>query len=158
MADRNIPCSKWTLKLLNQLSYLKSLCLILNFLMFFISFKSLFMKSKIFIISIFLVPFISNGQNIVKKIELNCYPPNGAKFILNEPNVNSIHPAWIENFKGKSFLGSGWGFISEKIVVTPKGEFLFGHVYTSRGGKFTVKENGYAGPVYVLKNEWTCSK
>ena len=89
--------------------------------------------------------------------KFSCYPPNGTNRILDKPDTNSIHSAWIENYKGGSNLGTSWSFLGNKMIENSQGKFLFGDIYSPRGGILNIKENGYDGPVYVFYNDWDCS-
>ena len=89
---------------------------------------------------------------------LSCYPPNGTNKILFQADTNAIHPAWIENYKGGGYLGSGSSFEAIKIITNEQGTFLYGDFYSTRGGKLNIKENGYTGPVYVYFNDWSCTE
>jgi hypothetical protein len=100
----------------------------------------------------------AKGQITEKQLKLNCYPPNGTRIILDKPDMKAIHPAWKQSYEGGSQIGLGWSFISKRIISTKNGKFLFGDIYTSRGGKFNVSQNGFNGSVYVPYEQWECSK
>jgi len=97
-------------------------------------------------------------SNSVSYVKLNCYPPNGASKIFNAPDTNSIHPAWMSDYKGGSSFGSSWSFIATKLFSNTQGKFLLGDLYSSRGGKINIIQNGFKGQIYVLLKEWECDK
>ncbi len=113
------------------------------------------MKKLLFILGIFL-SFTVMAQNIEKPVKLGCYPPNGTNRILNKPDTSAIHPAYVSNYKGGSFLGSSWSFVATKLIINKQGKFYYGDIYSPRGGKLNVKQNGYNGPVYVYAKDWVC--
>jgi hypothetical protein len=100
---------------------------------------------------------LSNTQQSFGNFILSCFPPNGTNLILNSPNRNDIHPAWVNDMTAGSSLGSGWGFNAVKQVQNEQGVFLYGNIYTTRGGLFNSRENGFEGMVWVPYSEWDCS-
>jgi hypothetical protein len=96
----------------------------------------------------------SNAEN--ENFILSCSTPNGTNLILSSPNFNDIHPAWIERMKGGSSL-AGWGFNAVKKIQNEQGIFIYGNIYTTRGGLFNCLENGFDGMVWVPLAEWNCS-
>ncbi len=121
---------------------------------------------RFIILSIFL--FVPNAKviaqqtagvsNSVSYVKLSCYPPNGSSKILSAPDTSSIHPAWMSNYNAGSGFGSSWTFIATKLISNKQGKFLLGDLYSPRGGKFNVIQNGYKGQIYVLLKEWECNK
>jgi hypothetical protein len=91
-------------------------------------------------------------------VKFSCYPPNGCSKIFNIPDTNSIHPAWISDYKAGSNFGSNWSFVATKLITNQQGKFLYGDLYSPRGGKMNIKQNGFNGPIYVYYKEWSCSK
>jgi hypothetical protein len=89
--------------------------------------------------------------------KFNCAPPNGTNRILDKPDTNAIHPAYIESYKGGSSLGTSWSFLGNKMIENSQGKFLYGDIYSPRGGQLNIKENGYNGPVYVYFKDWDCN-
>jgi hypothetical protein len=46
--------------------------------------------------------------------------------------------------------------MASKMITTPQGKFLYGDIYSPRGSKMNVKQNGYNGPVFVYYDDWDC--
>ncbi len=54
-------------------------------------------------------------------------------------------------------LGTGCSFIGTSKITTKEGvTYLKGDVYSTRGGKLNVIQNGWDKPVYILYKEWDC--
>lgn len=66
-------------------------------------------------------------------------------------------PAWVEQMNDDSSFGSSWSFVAVKKVENEQGIFIYGDIYSPRGGLFNCKENGFKGMVWVPINEWECS-
>lgn len=67
--------------------------------------------------------------------------------VLSKPDSNSIHPDWKD-----SEVGTSWSIVATKKITNDNGIFLYGDLYSPRGGKM---ENG---PFYFIYTEWSCSK
>jgi|688.fasta_scaffold236761_2 hypothetical protein len=100
---------------------------------------------------LFLLLFITfklQGQ-VVTKLKTNCSPVS---------NYNNVYkkiggPTWDRN----SNLGTGCSFIGTESIVSKDGRFyLKGDIYSTRGGKLNIKENGYDKEVYILTSQWYC--
>ena len=113
------------------------------------------MKLPMFIFTLF-ISLSTVAQTSEKIVDLGCSPKAGTNRILYKAEKNAIHPAYMESYKGGSYLGTSWSFVATKMITTPQGKFLYGDIYSPRGGKMNVIQNGYKGPVYVYYNDWDC--
>ena len=48
--------------------------------------------------------------------------------------------------------------MATKLITNQQGKFLYGDLYSPRGGKMNIKQNGFNGPIYVYYMEWDCGK
>lgn len=81
------------------------------------------------------------------KVNIGCVPKNNQSRILSTPNPNDIHPDW----RGESYIGTSWSLITKEIIKNNTVIYLKGDLYSPRGG--LINEN-----VFVLENEWDCSR
>lgn len=115
------------------------------------------MKTFLFVACVFLSNLVF-AQNSEIKREYNCYPKEGgANLILNKPDLKSIHPEYLSTYKAGGYLGESWTIIATKLITNSQGKFLYGDLYSPRGGKLNIKINGYDGPVYVPLSQWNCN-
>ena len=113
------------------------------------------MKQLLITITLF-ISLSTQAQNIEKKVNLGCSPKTGTNRILYKPEKSAIHSAYISEYKGGGSLGTSWSFMASKMITTPQGKFLYGDIYSPRGSKMNVKQNGYNGPVFVYYDDWDC--
>ena len=77
---------------------------------------------------------------------LDCSPIEYNPKILSYPHADSIHPDWAEGEVGLS-----WSISTTKKVKNENGTFLYGDLYSPRGGLITKN-------CYVISSEWNCSE
>lgn len=75
-----------------------------------------------------------------------CNPRDNTTRVLDAPAPNAIHPDW----RGESYLGTGWTLSVRKTVTVHGFRFYRGDLLSTRGG--VINRN-----VYGLVKEWECS-
>ncbi len=89
----------------------------------------------------------SSDSQIEEKGTYYCSPLIYNPKVLANPDSNSVHPDW----KG-SEVGTAWSIIVSKKITNNQGVFLYGDLYSPRGGKME------HSPFYFIYSEWSCSK
>jgi hypothetical protein len=88
----------------------------------------------------------TSSQESEQDVNLNCFPVEYDPIILSGPDINQLHPDWVD-----SEVGEAWTFLAYKSIVKNNTEYFRGDLLSPRGGYM---ENG---PFYVLSSEWECS-
>jgi hypothetical protein len=104
------------------------------------------MKTVIFGTFLFAFSLVSRSQTVV----------NGKYSCSPKDNINSVFKV-IGGDPWEKDLGTSWSFIGTQKIVTKDGvTYLKGDIYSPRGGKLNVIQNGWDKPVYILYKEWDC--
>ncbi|PAX54870.1 hypothetical protein CK510_11830 [Brunnivagina elsteri CCALA 953] len=89
---------------------------------------------------------IEEPEKTSATVNTGCAPRDNKSRILSSPKPNDIHPNW----RGDSYIGASWSFITKEIITNDTGKYLKGDLYSPRGG--LINEN-----IFVIENEWDCN-